>query len=280
MTADGFDLVDWQAVHRSLDDFPEMFRVWASNHMSRFCGVGRMQKICGFWDNSRCPRCKQENETMTHVIVCTGNGAAQEWTNQIMNLGLWLIEMNTHPSVQKCILESLMSHSTATLFTTSADPFCFSATREQDEIGWQNFVEGKITRSWGMLQLLHYQELHSKHTMDMWTAGLVTQLLELTHGMWLHRNGVLHAVDAQGLPLKQAAELEAAIHDEFRKSMEGLAHKDHHFIRRGRDNVMSMSVVDKRGWLRGIQLAHESRMTAPQAHQQQQQLMHDFFQGE
>jgi hypothetical protein len=34
MTVDGFDLVDWQAVHQSLDDFPEMFRVWASKHMS------------------------------------------------------------------------------------------------------------------------------------------------------------------------------------------------------------------------------------------------------
>jgi hypothetical protein len=56
---------------------------------------------------------------------------------------------------------------------------------EQDEIGWQNFVEGKITQSWGMLQLLHYQEQQPKRTMDMWTAGLVTQLLELTHGMWL-----------------------------------------------------------------------------------------------
>jgi hypothetical protein len=55
MTADSFDLVDRQAVHRSLDNFPKMFRVWASKHMSRFCGVGRMQKICGFWDNSRCP---------------------------------------------------------------------------------------------------------------------------------------------------------------------------------------------------------------------------------
>jgi hypothetical protein len=43
--------------------------------------------------------------------------------------------------------------------------------------------------------------------------------------MWLHCNGVLHTVDAQGLPLQQAAELEEAIHDEFRKSMEGLAVK-------------------------------------------------------
>jgi hypothetical protein len=121
-----------------------MFRVWASKHMSQICGVRRMQKICGFWDNSRCPRCKQENKTTRHVIVCTSNGAAQEWTNQITNLGLWLIEMNTHPSVQKCILESLMSHSTATLFTTSADPFCFSAAREQDEIGWQILWKARL----------------------------------------------------------------------------------------------------------------------------------------
>jgi hypothetical protein len=44
------------------------------------------------------------------------------------------------------------------------------------------------------------------------------------------------------------------------------------------NDVMSMSVVDKWGWLRGIQLARESHSTAPPAHQQQQQLMHDFFQ--
>jgi hypothetical protein len=215
---------------------------------------------------------------MMHVILCTGSGAGQEWTNRVMNLGLWLIEVNTHPSVQKCILESLMSQSTMTLFTASADHLCFSAAAEQDEIGWQNFVEGKIMQSWGMLQLQHYQEQQSKHTVDKWTSGLVTQLLELTHRMWLHHNGVLHAVDTQGLPLQQAAELEAAIHDEFRKSTEGLAHKDHNFICQGQDDVMSLSVVDKQGWLQGIQLAHESRSTAPPAHQRQQQLMHDFFQ--
>jgi hypothetical protein len=41
---------------------------------------------------------------------------------------------------------------------------------------------------------------------------------------------------------------------------------------------MSMLVVDKRGWLWGIQLARESCLIAPPAHQRQQQLMHDFFQ--
>jgi hypothetical protein len=53
-------------------------------------------------------------------------------------------------------------------------------------------------------------------------SGLVTQLLELTHGMWIHQNRVLHAVDEQGLPLQQEPELEAAIHEEFRKGTNGL----------------------------------------------------------
>jgi hypothetical protein len=39
-----------------------------------------------------------------------------------------------------------------------------------------------------------------------------------------------------------------------------------------------MSVIDKQGWLHGIQLARKSQVTAPPAHQQQQQLMIDFFQ--
>jgi hypothetical protein len=42
---------------------------------------------------------------------------------------------------------------------------------------------------------------------------------------------------------------------------------------------MSLSSVGKQGWLCGIQLARDSRVTAPPAHhqQQQQQLMVEFF---
>jgi hypothetical protein len=38
---------------------------------------------------------------------------------------------------------------------------------------------------------------------------------------------------------------------------------------------MLLSAVDKQGWLRGIQFAQDSHVTAP--HQQQQQLMVVFF---
>jgi hypothetical protein len=277
MSTAGFDLVDWDAIDLAIVGFPEMFWLWASKHMSHFCGVGRMQFICRFWDHSRCPRCQQDNETTEHIILCNGHGANQEWTSRVTNLGVWLIEMDTHPSIHHCISESLMQRSPLTSFISHSDLVCHSATLEQDGIGWQNFVEGKISKHWGYLQLLYYHELHSKRSVNKWTSGLVSHLLELTHGMWVHRNGIDHAVDKQGLPIRLAANIEATIHEEFCKGTDGLARHDFHFIRRGRDNVMSLSTVDKQGWLRGIQLARDSRITAPPAHRQQQQLMQDFF---
>jgi hypothetical protein len=192
-----------------------------------------MQQICGFWDNSQCPRCKQDNETTTHLLICPDNAADLEWRCRVTNLGIWLLEVDTHPAIKKCIMESLSSRSTTTLFSPHATQVCLAAAMEQDEIGWQNFVEGKISKSWGNLQWQHYQEQLSVRLGDKWSAGLVTQLLKLTHGMWIHRNNILHAVDAQGLALQQAAELEASIHLEFFKGTEGLARRDHHFIRRG-----------------------------------------------
>lgn len=277
MSSDGFDFVDWDAVAKSLSGFPEMFKVWAAKHMSHFCGVGRMQLRYGFWDHSRCPRCQQVDETTMHVLVCPNDSAGLEWRCRVTDIGLWLLEVDTHPSIRQCILDSLAPRSTNTLFSTYADQICAVAATEQDEIGWQNFVEGKISKTWGDLQFLYYQEQFSNRSVDRWTSGLVTRLLELTHGMWIHRNNILHAVDAQGLPLQQARELEADIHAEFRQGTDGLARRDYHFIRRGLDDVMSMSVIDKRGWLRGISLARESQVTAPPAHQQQQQMMRDFF---
>jgi hypothetical protein len=71
---------------------------------------------------------------------------------------------------------------------------------------------------------------------------------------WVHQNGIDHAVDEEGLPIRLAANIKATIHEEFRKGTDGLARRDFHFIRRGRDNVMSLSAVDKQGWLREFNL--------------------------
>jgi hypothetical protein len=92
--------------------------------------------MCGFWDHSQCPRCKQDIETTTHVLNCSDGSADLEWWCRVTNLGIWLLEVDTHPLIQKCITDSLSLRATTTLFSPHADHICLAAAIEQDEISW------------------------------------------------------------------------------------------------------------------------------------------------
>jgi hypothetical protein len=102
-----------------------------------------------------------------------------------------------------------------TSFTSHSDQVCYSAASEQDKIGWQNFVEGKIPNHWGHLQLLHYQESHSKWLEDRWTSSLVSHLLELTHGSYVGSLKWHWPRCRQTGSTCMSCHIEAAIHKEF-----------------------------------------------------------------
>jgi hypothetical protein len=51
-------------------------------------------------------------------------------------------------------------------FSDSADAACQLAALAQDEIGWKNFVEGKIAKERGSIQEQFYCSQHSKRMVD------------------------------------------------------------------------------------------------------------------
>jgi hypothetical protein len=34
-----------------------------------------------------------------HILICNGHGVNQEWINHVMNLSVWLVEVDTLPSI-------------------------------------------------------------------------------------------------------------------------------------------------------------------------------------
>jgi hypothetical protein len=76
-----------------------------------------------------------------------------------------------------------------TSFVLHANHICHTAALEQDEIGWQNFTEGKISKLWGQLQFDYYHEIHSTRSMDCWTASLVSQP-PIEAGSWCWRTDI------------------------------------------------------------------------------------------
>ncbi len=61
----------------------------------------------------------------------------------------------------------------------------------QDKIGWRRFLEGMISKEITVVQKQFYALNGSRVSMEKWSFGLITWLLEITHGQWLHRNYIV-----------------------------------------------------------------------------------------
>jgi hypothetical protein len=99
--------------------------------------------------------------------------------------------------------------------------------------------------------------LRLRSSASKWAAGLVTNLLGITHSQWLHRCVVLHERDTQGLKLKDSQQLAAAIQEQFLLGLEGLQAWDCHFITRGQAAVNALPADNKQAWLSGIHIMHQ-----------------------
>ena len=64
-----FDREDWDTVECTMKNFPPLFQMWVTKHVSSHCRVGRQMKLCGEWDSNKCPCCEVV-ERAPHVVVC------------------------------------------------------------------------------------------------------------------------------------------------------------------------------------------------------------------
>jgi hypothetical protein len=56
----------------------------------------------------------------------------------------------------------------------------------QDVIRWRRFLEGMISKEIVDLQQQFYAVNSYQMSLDKWSTGLITRLLEITHGQWLY----------------------------------------------------------------------------------------------
>jgi hypothetical protein len=262
MCAEDFDRVDWNAINLSLTKKSPLYHLWAAKHASRFCATGRMMERMKLWDNAHCPCCGHEMETTHHVIQCPDPRMRQQWEESVEGLEMWMDEVDTDPEINNCFSKVLCQ----------ADPTSFElectdlppshpvrrAAEDQDKIGWFYFTEGKISKLWAEAQQAHYHTHHSRRSGQGWAGQLVDHLLALTHSQWTTRCDTLHEQDNNGLRMREGAELETAISNQFRLGLEGLHPRDHHFISRGHSQVTDMHGQEKKAWLSGILIARDT----------------------
>ncbi|EJK62485.1 hypothetical protein THAOC_16900, partial [Thalassiosira oceanica] len=58
---------------------------------------------------------------------------------------------------------------------------------EHDDLGWTNFIEGRISCKFFEIQLQFYVKKRLRKSAGKWASGLIERLIGLIHSQWLYR---------------------------------------------------------------------------------------------
>lgn len=184
-----FDSVDWEARDKSISSKPDMFRIWLFKQSSSFCASG---KNMGRWFGSAvtcCPNCLQPDEDAAHLLHCPDPGRFALLRDELRGLEDWMQKSYTHPSLAHAVSHYVFHRGAVKFQDIPGLPFELRRlAEEQDLIGWENFMEGKISWRFREIQLDYLLGTPSMMTAFDWTAKFISSLLHITHGQWIYRN--------------------------------------------------------------------------------------------
>ncbi len=116
------------------------------------------------------------------------------FTQSLLALEWWLYDANTDPELADCIVEYVQRRGQETMDEiVQKAPRRFNAMgQSQERIGWRRFLEGMILKETTGLQQQYYTLNGSKMSLEKWSLGLITRLLEIMHGQWVYCNFIVH----------------------------------------------------------------------------------------
>ena len=87
-------------------------------------------------------------------------------------------------------------------------------------------MEGMISQSMVISQDIYRAQQEKGWETGRWAAGLVTKLLEVTHGQWLYRNLVIHEAKTGLLRTEQKEMIQQEIDKQLELGNNGLLEED------------------------------------------------------
>ena len=142
--------------------------------------------------------------------------------------------------------------------------------RDQDEIGWRRLMEGMVaSRIEEVLNSAEGLTVDSSLTAEKWTSTLVQKLMEMTHGLWIYRNLMIHDGVSGVLAISRKEKLQEAIEHQLELGGEGLREEDKWMLEVNLGDLSVETGERECYWLLAIQAAREHRRLTEQRQQQQ-----------
>jgi hypothetical protein len=169
------DYVNWDAIGSAMKSTKLPKRLFISKQTVGMCGVGKFMKMWKQQDTDKCPRC-EASEDAAHVLKCSGEGANDIWSKALQALDDWVTNNQTDPDIQEVIMTWLHKWRYSDESGITIHHTLKVAMEQQNNIGWQSFLEGWTAMEWEFVQQDHYDFLGSRRTGKRWVIELIKKL--------------------------------------------------------------------------------------------------------
>jgi hypothetical protein len=247
--------VDWAATAQAMKNFPINQRHHVVKHTSGWCSVGKMAKRWRLRPNDHCPRCG-EPETTRHVWQCRHPKANKVWIRSVEILRRELGRLQTAPEIIQAISQRLLSwKQTETLPPFQSNfPGLQALITQQDELGWEMFLKGTITKEWQTVQATYYLFIHSRKSTLRWASALIRKVWTVAWDQWEHRNGIIHG-KAKEVSIEESERIKLTIRQEFSTGRCQLPKADAYLFLGTVDKILRRKVPQLWTWLEQVETA-------------------------
>ena len=259
LDSQSFNEVAWPIVHYTLSDqVPRLFQQWACKQVMRIAGTN--DRLHYFDGRSRkCPCCTIVDESSAHILQCEEAGRVEAFFHTADLLEEWLDDNDTDEELADCILQFVRGRGSVSMWEICRGRHGRFAPLgdSQDLIGWQRMLEGMISKEIIDLQRHHMIVTGSRRSVEKWGAGLVTRLLEITHGQWIYRNFVVHDHVSGTLATASKEQLMVEIEEQQELGDDGLLEEDKYLAEVNLDSLESTSGERQTYWLLAMRTARK-----------------------
>jgi hypothetical protein len=266
---DKFKEVNWEAVHRTLHSVPRLFQVWVAKHVM---GIAGTMKFLAHQDGHDliCPSCRACDETCTHIARCLKAGRTEAFLLAAAELSWWMRDNKTHPDLALVILKYVQGRGKVACVGCAGNlpPIIREFAILQDRIGWGNFMMGMISTKLLCIQDSYLRVRGSAWSSEKWVTGLITQLLQVTHGQWIYRCVLVHDRTTGTLINQHKAEILEEITNQLSLGAELLMEDDKFLLECNLLDIVTTNGEQQEYWLLAIQAAQEAGCIQTQAQQQ------------
>ncbi len=171
-------------------------------------------------------------------------------------------EVDLDPDLLDCIAEYAYAREgrSMTEICNGLGEIYLQMAREQDQIGWWQFMESMISIWMRDIQRQYHISEGTRTSPERWAQGFILKLLEATHGQWLYCNIQIHDVvsGAQATIRKEAIQKE--IEEQIELGEAGLLEEDNWMLEVNLGDLESTSGEQEQYWLVAIKAARAAAM--------------------